>query len=191
MLEVEDQPYIADRKGAMALYALREHIGEEAVNTALRRYLEKYRDAGPPYPTTLDLYPSCAPSRPTRCSTTDLFETVTLWDVRTERAVVEPTDTGEYQVTLDIVAKKMRADRDGNKTEVPMDDWVEIGVFAPADQSEKLDEPLYTQRHHIRSGEQTITMTVPREPARAGIDPNHLLIDLEVDDNVPEVEIER
>jgi hypothetical protein len=27
-------------------------------------------------------------------------------------------------------------------------------------------------------------MTVPRKPARAGIDPDHLLIDWEMDDNV-------
>jgi len=29
--------------------------------------------------------------------------------------------------------------------------------------------------HRIRSGDQTITVTVPREPALAGIDPYHLL----------------
>jgi ABC-2 type transport system permease protein len=34
----------------------------------------------------------------------------------------------------------------------------------------------------IRSGEQTITATVARRPTRAGIDPNHLLIDLQTDD---------
>ncbi|HEU4455098.1 MAG TPA: M1 family aminopeptidase, partial [Longimicrobium sp.] len=43
LLEVEEQPYLAYRKGAVALYTLRERIGEERVNTALRRYLEKHR----------------------------------------------------------------------------------------------------------------------------------------------------
>jgi hypothetical protein len=41
--------------------------------------------------------------------------------------------------------------------------------------------------HRIRSGEQTITVTVPRQPTRAGIDPNHLLIDLKTDDNIKTV----
>ena len=31
------------------------------------------------------------------------------------------------------------------------------------------------QLHRTRSGEQTITVTVPREPVLAGIDPYHLL----------------
>jgi len=43
------------------------------------------------------------------------------------------------------------------------------------------------QMHRVRAGEQTITVTVPREPARAGIDPHYLLIDLATDDNVAEV----
>ena len=44
------------------------------------------------------------------------------------------------------------------------------GVFASADEGEESGEPLYVQMHRIRSTEQTITVTVPRKPARAGID---------------------
>jgi ABC-type multidrug transport system ATPase subunit len=45
----------------------------------------------------------------------------------------------------------------------------------------------YLQKHRIRSGQQTITVTVPRQRTRAGIDPNHLLIDLKTDDNIKTV----
>jgi hypothetical protein len=41
--------------------------------------------------------------------------------------------------------------------------------------------------HRIRSGPQTITVTVPERPARAGIDPRHLLIDVQPADNVADV----
>jgi hypothetical protein len=68
---------------------------------------------------------------------------------------------------------------------------VEIGVFAPGGNSEEVGEPLYLQRHRIRSGVQTITVTVPREPAHAGIDPYHMLIDLEAGDNIEEVTVAR
>ncbi len=191
LLDVAGQPYISYRKGAIALYTLREHIGEEAVNTALRRYVDKYRDAGPPYPTSRDLYAELRAVTPDTLQylLTDLFETVTLWDVGTERAVAEPTGTGEYRVTLDVVARKVRADSVGNETEVPMDDLVEIGVFARGEgERARLREPLYLKRHRIRSGEQTIHVTVPREPARAGIDPYRKLIDRRGNDNVVGVE---
>ncbi|HSJ13359.1 MAG TPA: M1 family aminopeptidase [Longimicrobiales bacterium] len=189
LVEVEDQPYIAYRKGAIAMYTLREHIGEERVNTALRRYFEKHRDGRPPYPTSLDLLAELRAVTPEalRYLLTDWFETVTLWDVETKRAVVERTTAGGYQVTLDVVAKKLHADSTGNETEVPMDDLVEIGVFA-AGEGDGPGEPLYLRRHRIRSGEQTIRVTVPRAPARAGIDPYRMLIDRTDYGNVLEVQ---
>jgi ABC-2 type transport system permease protein len=187
-LEVEDQPYIAYRKGAIAMYTLREYIGETQVNAALRRYLEKYRDAGPPYPTSRDLYAELRAVTPDSLHSMlrDLFEDVILWDVKTERASVQPTGTGAYVVTLDVVAKKMRADSIGKETEVPMDDLVEIGAFA-AGKGDGLGEPLYLTRHRIHSGKQTIRITVPRAPARAGIDPYHKLIDRQREDSVDDV----
>jgi hypothetical protein len=63
----------------------------------------------------------------------------------------------------------------------------EIGVFA-AGEGDELGEPLHLERHRIRRGEQTIRITVPREPARAGIDPYRKLIDRQRDNNVIGVE---
>jgi hypothetical protein len=71
-----------------------------------------------------------------------------------------------------------------------MDDLVEIGVFATGE-GDGIGEPLYLQRHRIRSGKQTIRITVPREPARASIDPYHKVIDRQRHDNVVEVENRR
>jgi ABC-2 type transport system permease protein len=186
LLEVESHPHIAYGKGAVAMWTLRDHIGEEAVNGALRRFLEKHRGGGPPYPTSLDLYAELRAVTPDslRYLLTDLFETVTLWNVETRRAVVARTAGGRYEVTLDVVARKVRADSVGRETETPMNDLVEIGVFVTGD---GLGAPLYLQRHRIHGGRQTIRVTVPREPARAGIDPYRKLIDRERADNVVEV----
>lgn len=189
LLEVTDQPYIAYRKGAIAMYTLREQIGEERVDAALRRYLEQHREGGPPYPTSLDLYAELRAVTPDshQALLKDLFEEVTLWEVRTERARVERTDAGEYQVTLEVAGKKLRADSVGAETEVPMDDLVEVGVFAPGGDDE-LGAPLYLQQHRVRSGAQTIRVTVAQEPARAGVDPHRKLIDRQRRDNVVDVE---
>ena len=62
-----------------------------------------------------------------------------------------------------------------------------IGVFAPADKG--LGGLVYLQKHRIRSGKQKITVMVNKEPGRAGIDPYHLLIDLNTDNNFRKVEI--
>lgn len=68
-----------------------------------------------------------------------------------------------------------------------MDDWVEIGVFAPAEEGEGLGKPLHLEKRRLRSGAQSITVTVPRKPGRAGINPYHLLLDRDVQDNAREV----
>jgi len=182
-------PYAAYRKGPFAMYALSEYIGEERVNEALRRLLAKHRSGAPPLATSLDLYRELQAVTPGSLQYLlhDLFEANTFWELETEVATAEETDAGSWKVTLDVRARKVVVDEAGVETEVPMDDWVEVGVFAPAEEGEGSGEPLHVQKHRIRSGEQTITVTVPRKPARAGIDPYHLLIDWELDDNVERV----
>lgn len=169
----------------MALYTLREHIGAEAVNGALRRFLEKYATGGPPYPTSLDLYAELRAATPPALHPllTDLFETITLWDLETQSATARRLSDGRYEVTLEVLAQKLRADGVGRETVTPMDDLVEVGVFASGK-----DEPIYLTRHRIRSGKQTIRVIVPQEPSRAGLDPIGKLIERQRRDNVIEVE---
>jgi ABC-2 type transport system permease protein len=172
LLLTTDHEYIHYGKGAVVMYALQDYLGEEQVNTALRRFVEDYRFSGPSYPTTLDLYRELQAVTPDSLQylLEDLLATITLWDLRAAGARAEPTGTGDYCVTLDVEAVKLRSDGIGNETDVAMDDWVEIGVFAEG------GEPLYLRKHRIRSGKQTITLAVPGKPARAGIDPYRKLI---------------
>jgi ABC-2 type transport system permease protein len=184
-------PYLSYRKGPFALYALSEYIGEERVNGALRRLLEKHRPEEAPLATTLDLYRELQAVTPASFKPLlhDLFEVNAFWQLATERVTAKETQAGTWQVTLDVRARKVVADEAGVETVSPMDEWVEIGVFGPAEEGETLGKPLYLRKHRIRSGEQTITVTVPRKPAHAGIDPRHLLIDVEPDDNIEGVSV--
>ena len=54
---------------------------------------------------------------------------------------------------------------------------------------EILGKPLHMQKHRIRSGTQTIKLTVPEKPARGGIDPYNLL-DWQEGDNIEGIETE-
>jgi hypothetical protein len=193
LLDVEAQPHIFYGKGAVVMYTLREHIGADAVNTAVRRYFEKYSAPGSPRPTSRDLYAELRAVTPDSLHSLlrDLFEEITLWDVRADEARVEPVGDGSYRVTLAIEAKKVRSDSIGNETEVPMNDLVEIGVFVPGGEGAGPGEALYLERHRIRSGKQTIPVTVPRAPASAGIDPYGKLIQRNVNDNRVDVQAAR
>jgi aminopeptidase N len=188
LIDVGEQPYLTYRKGAVAMYTMRDGIGEEAVSTALRRYVEKFRRGGPPYPTSLDLIAELRAVTPDSLQSlvTDLFETVTLWEVKADSASVERMADGKFQVTLDVRAKKLRADSLGKEVEIPMNDLVEIGVFGDG-KNGALGEPLYLERQRIHSGGQRIRIVVAREPKRAGIDPYDKIIDRERGDNMREL----
>lgn len=167
------------------MYTLRERIGEERVNSALRRFADRFRDAAPPYPTSRDLYAELRAVTPDSLHgmLADWFEHVTLWELRTVKATMEPAAAGRHRVTLVVEARKLRADSAGRETEVPMDEWVEVGVRAPY--GEDKDGPmLYLAPHRIRSGRQVITVEVPATPGSAGIDPRRTLTERIRDNNI-------
>ncbi|HSC26843.1 MAG TPA: hypothetical protein VLD67_06190 [Vicinamibacterales bacterium] len=116
-----------------------------------------------------------------------MFERNTFWELVTSQASARETPGGEWQVSLNVVARKVAVDTAGVETEIPMDDLVEVGVFGPAEAGDARAMPLYLAMHCIRAGPQTITVSVPRRPARAGIDPRHLLIDVQPGDNVTSI----
>jgi ABC-2 type transport system permease protein len=176
------------RKGVLALYAVREYVGAERVNAALRRLFERHGSATPPLPTTLDLYRELQAVTPEelRYLLADLFEANTYWELAAKRVEAERVGAGEWRVTLDVRARKVVVDEAGVETEVPMDDLVEVGVFAAAGDGGP-GVPPSLHMHRVRSGEQRITLTVPWEPAQAGIDPRSLLTDVEPGDNFAEV----
>ncbi len=179
----EGQGYIHYRKGSLAMYALQDYIGEDAVNRALASFLRKWAFRGPPYPTSRDLLAEFRAVTPPQYQYVigDLFESITLYENRAVSATWHRAADGKYQVKLTVEAKKLRAEPDGSQHEVPMDDWIDIGVLG------KDDAPLYLRKHRIHSGRTTLTVEVGEKPVRAGIDPIVKLVDRRPDDNTVEV----
>ena len=171
------------------MYVLGKYIGKEKVNGALRHLLEKRATGQLTLPTTLDLYEELKQVTPDSLGylLNDLFTRNTYWRLKTKQIAAEQTKTGDWHVTLKVQAQKVIIDTSGRETEVAMNDLLELGLY---EKSSNANKPLYLQMHRIRSGEQTIQMMVPRKPARGGIDPNSLMIDLRYDDNVMELEAE-
>ncbi|HEY0111173.1 MAG TPA: hypothetical protein VGB67_16155, partial [Fibrella sp.] len=176
------------RKGPFALFALRNYIGKDRVNNALRQMLRNYTPS-PPLPTTLDFYRELQAVTPDSLHylVHDLFAANTFWELKTERTTAKQTKAGTWQVTLEVETRKLTVDSVGIERNIPMNDWIEIGVYAPRTEGEPSAKVLYLQKHRIGSGRQTITVTVPGKPARAGIDPQNLLIDLDPENNSKKV----
>jgi ABC-type transport system involved in multi-copper enzyme maturation permease subunit len=192
LLTVEaNQGYIHYRKGSVVMYYLREMIGEEAVNRALRKILEQYRYAPAPYPTSYALVDALRAETPPELQylIKDLFEDITLFSNRTLTAHAKERADGKYDVTVDVEARKFKADDQGNEHETALNDWIEIGAFAAPPKGKKNGQLLHREKVHMTNAKGTYTFTVDQKPDKAGIDPLLLLIDRIPDDNLKSVDV--
>jgi hypothetical protein len=179
------------RKGPFAFFALRNYIGKDRVNDALRQLL-KEKPSEPPLPTTLDLYRELQAVTPDSLQylVKDLFAENTFWELKTNVATAEELKNGKWQVELEVEARKVTVNSMGVEIEVPMNDWIEIGVYAPWEIGSSSGNELYLQKHRINSGKKKFIINVSEQPNNAGIDPNHLLIDLNLQNNTRKVKID-
>ncbi|MDQ3206848.1 MAG: ABC transporter permease subunit [Pseudomonadota bacterium] len=193
LYRVENQPYVHYRKGSLVFYRLRDEIGEEALNRALSRFLRDKGYQTAPFTTSAELLgyirEEAGPQH--QQLITDLFEKISFYDNRVDTATAVKRDDGRYVVTLDLHAAKLHAGGQGQETSAPLDDWIEVGVFARGASGEEADEQvLYLQRTHIAQADPIVKVVVDGLPYEAGIDPYNKLIDRVSSDNRKRVSVQ-
>lgn len=183
------QGYIHYQKGSLALFALRDLLGEPVLHGAIKAYQDERRFMGPPYGTTLDFMRQLRAVTPDslQYALDDYLESITLWDVKTDSVTSTRMPSGEYKVVVTATARKLRADSLGAEAEVPMNDLVDVGVFGAAKSGARIGDPLSIRKVRVRTGTARYEFIVPTKPARAGIDPFNLLIDRNPGDNAKDV----
>ena len=172
-----DEAWLGQRKGGMALYLLQDVLGEERVNAVLRGLLrDSVRGRTPGMPElAAALRAVAAPAQAYLVD--DLFHAIVFYENRADYAAARLRADGKYEVTLRASAAKLRA---GGPVEQPMAlaDSIEFGVDG------RDGKPLLRERRLVRDGKLTLTFVVDGRPARAGIDPDHKLIDKKPTDNM-------
>ncbi len=191
LYKVENQPYIYYRKGSLVMYRLQNEIGEEAVNRALRGLIAKFGFKGAPYPNTNDFLTLLRAEAPAdkQALITDLFEKITLYDLKATSASVKKRADGKYDVTLTVDAQKKYADGKGKETSAPLNETMDIGLFTakPGDKGFAAKDVVAYERRPVHSGVQTFTFVTAKAPTFAGVDPYNTVIDRNGDDNTIKV----
>src|SRR5579863_5015906 len=158
------------------MYTLADYIGEDKVDAALHNFLMQYRYANAtnvqtaPYPDTRLLVAALRDQTPPELQylITDGFESIVLYDNKALTAAVTPTADHKYKVTLMTQARKVKADGNGNESPMPLNDYIEIGVFKGKKDEEQL---LYLKKVKLTQEKNTFEIVVDELPTRAGIDP--------------------
>lgn len=182
----ENQQYIHYQKGSLVFYALKDYIGEAALNRACSAFLKDYAFKDGPYPVSYDFLRYIRKETPDSLqqTVTDLFENITLFNNKTTTAEVKQSGN-KYIVNLKVDCEKFYADSIGHEKKATLKDWVDIGVYAKDKKGE--DSLIYLEKKFFNKASQNFTLTVPVKPSKAGIDPLHKLIDRDANDNVKEL----
>ncbi|MBN2347875.1 MAG: hypothetical protein JXJ22_03505 [Bacteroidales bacterium] len=184
---VDQQSYIAYEKGSVALYALRDYVGEDALNEQLGNFIKFYSYREAPYPTSVDLLENIEKATPDSLDylINDFFRTITLFSNRIDSASFTENSGGNYNIHFCATVKKYRADSLGKQTEITPADWLDVGVYA--DGSDGKDSLVYITRVLVDSTRFNYNLTINTKPSKVSIDPLHLMIDRNLDDNTKPV----
>ncbi len=110
-----------------------------------------------------------------------MFETITLFENKTDSAYFDEKGNDLYEVTFKVSAEKLKADSTGMETPVAINDWIDIGIYGKNMAGK--DSLIYLKKHKITQKENDFRINVKSKPRKAGIDPLHKLIDRHSDDN--------
>jgi hypothetical protein len=191
-----DQYFEWGGKAGVVLYGLRDLIGEDSMNVALRDFLDtyRYRSSGP-YAGSNDLYALLKRHVPDSMQyyLSDTWEKVTYYDNKV--LAVSAVKTGrpnEYTVTMQVDVDKVWMDaRRNDIPAVGMNDYIDIGVLG-ADSVDAAGRRgkrfLYLHKYRLTRGKHEIVVVVQGEPKVVGIDPLGLLIDRQRNDNYKPIE---
>ena len=204
----ENQQYIHYNKGSLVLYALSDYLGEETLNSAIQRYLEKVAYQEAPYTIAEEFVNEIDLATPDSLGylIDDLFRTITLYDNRVDKAEWWMNSDSTYEVEFTLLAAKYRSDEKGKRIykdaagdslvfdkaelrrpiqSLPLRDYIDVGIFTK--NSAGQDSVIYLQKHRFDEIQTTLRFTVDDEPSEVGIDPYNKLIDTQSMDNRQEV----
>ncbi len=199
----EGQAYLVYRKGSLALYRLKQEIGEEAVDRALAHFIDGARGQRSPYATSPDLVAALRAEAPAdkQALIADLFERIVVYDNRVLGASARRRSDGQWDVTLQLSLAKLRVDAQGAESPTAYDEPIDVALFAPVERAANKgadksaaknadndadDTPrrlLYRAPLHLPAGQSTLTITVKDKPDEVALDPDGLLIDRVLADN--------
>ncbi len=196
LINAANQQYIIYNKASWVFWGLKQQMGEEVMQNAIRSFLDEYGSKGPPYPTTYQLveHLRSAASDDYQQLITDYWERITFWELGLDD--VEMSETGgQYSVSLTAkVDKKIATEESGKETSVTkiddeeLNEWVEIG-FYDQDPKETLGADwIKLERVRVTELETPMTFTMDKKPSHVLIDPKRLLIERNVTDNVKRID---
>lgn len=178
------QPFVYYQKGGLAMYVLKENLGEEKLSHALQNLWAKHAEGSKASPEHLkqELYRDASPAQVALIN--DQLSKMITWAMKLSLIECKQLADGRFSITVQANIVKNNGTYHSFKP-LPVNDDIEIAVFEQKPEAwDRHTQPLYLQKHHFTNGEARLTITVNKKPAVAAIDPYGYMLEENQQDNI-------
>ncbi len=199
LAKAEGQSYLDYNKASWVFWGLKQNMGEEKMQNAIRGFLKEYGNKGAPYPTTMELVDALRAAAPADMQglITDYWDRIVFWKMSIDGDVkLTGNDQDGYVVSFTAkVDKRIASEKDGKETSVgeidgeDLNEWVEIGFYDQDPKDTLGGDWLELERVQITKAETDLGFTLKQKPTHVLLDPRRLLIERNVTDNVKKIEL--
>lgn len=190
-----DQWFEWGDKTGVGMYGLRELIGEDSLNNALREFRNAYAfKSGGPFAGANDLYRYLQKHTPDSLQyyLTDTWQKVRLYDNKISSVTMKPTgNKDEYSIDLKVnIDKTWLSDKGEDVPVLNINDYVDIGVFGQDTKNQDGSTKAhfaYLKRYKFKRGDHELTFIVKGKPKAVAIDPLGYLVDRNPNDNLKDL----
>lgn len=167
------QSYLSYGKSYTAMLALRDLIGEVNLNNVLKNLADSYRDNADFEVITLDfleeLYKVSTSEQ--QILIDDWFKRTILYDVAIEETSYKKLNTGNYEIRIQIDAKRNLIIDNGESKKIEINEALYIGLFDKHPSEITTIGANYYKKHRVITGTNQIIITVDTLPNYISIDP--------------------
>ncbi|MEL6867286.1 MAG: M1 family aminopeptidase, partial [Bacteroidota bacterium] len=190
MDQVEEQSFLFYDKGAWAMNALRERLGEAPINQTINQFMERHAY---PHPkgNAADFIALLKTNSPIEKHSLidDYLSKVIYYDKQIDEIQCQQLTNEQYEITLHISAKKWEQSPNGQWQEVPFQEAIPIAALAQhPDQLNQKSTALWLQDHLIKNGSNQIRFQLAEKPTYVSIDPFLYFPDRDLGNDVKRIE---
>lgn len=179
------QPFVYYQKGGLAMYALKENLGEEKLTHALQNLWAKHTEQGSkasPENLKQELYRDASPAQIALIN--DQLNKMITWSMKLSLIECKQLADGRFSITVQANIIKNNGTYHSFKP-LPVNDDIEIAVFEQRPETwARHTQPLYLQKHHFTNGKTQLTMIVNKKPEAVAIDPYGYMLEENQQDNI-------
>jgi aminopeptidase N len=180
----QGERYMLYGKSYIVMVALKELIGEEALNQILKTLVQRHKNEIDATVTSPEFLEELYAATPVEYHSLieDWFKKIITYNLSVEDVNYTELTDGSYEITMTIDASKFES-IDGIVSSVSMNEPVPIGLFMTHPSRASREQIIFLEPMKVTDGTQTLTFRVDTLPRYVSIDPYGTRPDLVRQDN--------